>query len=126
MSDKVKYELEYIIRTSPKILYQMISTPSGLSDWFSDDVNVEKDTFTFIWERSEETAELVSKKFPDFIRFRWVEEDEDTFFEFRIKIDPMTNEVALIVTDFADPDEEEENKSLWDSQVSELKHVLGS
>ena len=126
MSDKVKYELEYIIRTSPKILYQMISTPSGLSDWFSDDVNVEKDTFTFIWERSEETAELVSKKFPDFIRFRWVEEDDDTFFEFSIKIDPMTNEVALIVTDFADPDEEEENKSLWDSQVSELKHVLGS
>ena len=125
MSDKVKYELEYIIRTSPKILYQMISTPSGLSEWFSDDVNVKKDTFTFIWDGSEETAELVSKKSPDFIKFRWEEEDDDTFFEFRIKIDAMTNEVALIITDFADPDEEEENKSLWDSQVSELKHVLG-
>lgn len=125
MSDKVKYELEYIIRTSPKILYQMISTPSGLSEWFSDDVNVKKDTFTFIWDGSEETAELVSKKSPDYIRFRWLEEEEDTFFEFKIKIDAMTNEVALIVTDFADPDEEDENKSLWDSQVNELKHVLG-
>ncbi|MEM7161548.1 MAG: START-like domain-containing protein [Bacteroidota bacterium] len=127
MSEKIKYEIERIIKTSPKILYNMLSTPSGLSEWFADDVNIKNDIYTFIWEGSEEDARLLSKKSPEYVKFQWVDdEDTDAYFEFRIKIDAMTNEVALIITDHADDDDEvEEGRNLWESQSSELKHVLG-
>ena len=127
MAEKVKYEIELIIKTSPKILYNMLSTPSGLSEWFADDVNIKNDVYTFMWEGSEEQAKLISKKSPEYIKFQWLDdEDTDAYFELRIKIDPMTNEVALIVTDHCDTEDEiEEGRALWESQTSELKHVIG-
>ena len=127
MSEKKKYQLEYIIKTSPKVLFTMISTPSGLSEWFADDVNIRGDVYTFLWDGSEEKAELMNQKNNEYIRFRWEESDDDkTFFEFRITIDPLTKEVALIVTDFCEDDEKEESTLLWDNQIQELMHVLGS
>ena len=129
MSDYVKYELEFIINTSTKVLYNLMSTPSGLSEWFADDVNIRDNVFTFIWDGSEEKARLLSKKKGEYVKFQWLEheeEDEDTFFELRIQIDDLTKEVALIVTDFAEEDEIEEAQLLWENQVSELTHVLGA
>lgn len=126
---KEKIQLEYLIKTSPKILYTLISTPSGLAEWFADDVNVANNVFTFFWDGSEEQALLLNKKRDAFTRFRWVadeEENSECYFEFRIKIDDITNEVAFIVTDFAEDGEEEETSALWNSQVDNLKHVLGS
>lgn len=124
-----KYELEFIVNASPKIIYNCISTPSGLSEWFSDDVNIKGDIFTFMWDGSEEQAKLLTKKRDEFVKFQWLEQAEEklkTYFELRIKIDPMTNERAIIVTDFAEEDELEEAKALWGSQIGELKHVLGA
>lgn len=104
-----------------------MSTPSGLSEWFCDDVNIKKDVYTFIWDGSEEQATLLGKKNGTFIKFHWEEhDDDDTFLEFRIRIDSLTKEVALLVTDFADEDEVEESKLLWENQVNDLKHALGS
>lgn len=126
---KEKIQLEYLIKTSPTILYTLISTPSGLAEWFADDVNVANNVFTFFWDGSEEQALLLNKKRDAFTRFRWVADDEENseyYFEFRIKIDDITNEVAFIVTDFAEDGEEEETSALWNSQVDNLKHVLGS
>jgi uncharacterized protein YndB with AHSA1/START domain len=127
MSDKKKIELEYILKTSPRILYNMISTPSGLSEWFSDDVNIRGDEFTFFWDNSEEKAKLLQKVKDQMVRFQWdYDEGEDAYFEFRIKIDALTREVALIVTDFVDEDEEDSAASLWESQVDDLRRVLGA
>jgi|SRR5690554_5181561 len=126
---KEKVQFEYLIKTSSKILYTLISTPSGLSEWFADDVNIANNVYTFFWDGSEEQALLLNKKRDAFTWFKWLtdeEEGNDCFFEFRIKIDDITNEVALIVTDFAEPDEQEETGALWASQVDNLKHVLGS
>lgn len=124
---KKKIELEFEIKGSSKILYKRISTPSGLSDWFADNVNVNGDIFTFIWDRSEEKAKLLKMKKDEFVRFKWLEdEDDDSYFELEIKIDPMTKDVALIITDFVEEDEEEEVSMLWENQIAELKHVLGS
>ena len=75
MSAKVKYELEFPIQSSPQLLYQYISTPSGLSEWFADNVNSRGEFFTFIWDDSEEKAKLASKKTGERIKFRWLEED---------------------------------------------------
>ncbi|MDH7446655.1 START-like domain-containing protein [Aquimarina sp. 2201CG14-23] len=129
MSEKIKYELEFVIQSSPQLLYQYISTPSGLSEWFSDNVNSRGEMFTFIWDDSEEEAKLLSKKSGERIKFRWMADDEDGndyFFEMRIQVDEITKDVSLMVTDFSDDDEIEENKMLWDNMISNLKHVLGS
>lgn len=129
MSDKIKYELEFPVKASPKMLFPFLSTPSGLSDWFCDDVNSRGENFTFFWGDSEESAKLISKKAEKHIRFIWdadAEEGLKTFFEFRIVVDDLTNDVSLIVTDFAEEDELEESKLLWNTQVNELLHTIGS
>ena len=128
MSTKVKYEMEFPIQASPSLLYQYISTPSGLSEWFADNVNSRGEIFTFIWEGSEEQAKLLSKKSGERIKLRWLDdEDEPYFFELRIQVDEITKDVSLMITDFAeDEDEIKEGKMLWENMVTDLKHVLGS
>ncbi|WP_323787889.1 START-like domain-containing protein [Psychroserpens sp.] len=129
MEDKVKFEMEFPIHASPQLLYQYISTPSGLSEWFSDNVNSRGEMFTFIWDDSEETAKLLSKKSGERIKFRWMtdeDEGDNYFFEIRIQVDEITKDVSIIVTDFTEEDELEEAKMLWDNQISDLKQVLGS
>lgn len=128
MSTKVKYKMEFPIQASPSLLYQYISTPSGMSEWFADNVNSRGEMFTFIWEGSEEEAELLTKKKGEYIKLQWVEdEDPDSFFEMRIQVDDITKDVSLIITDFADDEEEiQEGKMLWNNLIDELKQILGS
>ena len=122
----VKYELEFPIRSSVNILFNSISTPSGLSEWFADDVNCNRNIYTFIWNDSEQEAELITMSNNYLIKFRWTDYPKDTFFEFRIEVDGITNDVVLKVVDFADEDEVEESKDLWISQVNTLMKNLGS
>jgi len=128
MSKKVKFELEFPIHASPQLLFQYMSTPSGLSEWFADNVNSRGEIFTFIWDDSEEQAKLLSKKSGERIKFRWLDEDDSTYFELRIQVDDITKDVSVMVTDFADDDEDEieEAKMLWENQIADLKQVLGS
>ena len=129
MAEKERFELEFLLKTSPKVLDNMISTPSGLSEWFAEDVNIKNEVYTFIWDGSEEEARLVNKKVNSRIKFQWIEDEEDdldTFFELRYEIDPMTKMVVLTVTDFAEPDEVEESQRFWENQIGELKRTLGA
>jgi len=127
MEEKIKYEMEFPIQVSPSLLYQYISTPSGLSEWYADNVNSRDEYFSFIWAESEEKARLLSRKSPERIKFRWLEDDDkDFYFELRIQVDEITKDVSLIVTDFAEEDEVDEGKMLWENMVSNLKQVLGS
>ena len=126
MSEKVKYELEFVIRSSASMLYKYISTPGGLGEWFADNVNSRGETYTFIWDGEEEKAKLLTKKLNHFIKFKWdADEDKESYFELRIQIDDLTKDVALIVTDFADEDEVEEAKMLWESQLDDLHGLIG-
>lgn len=126
MSDKIKFEIEFVIQSSPQLLYQYLSTPSGLSEWFADNVNSRGEFFTFIWDGSEEEAKLLKRKSDEFIRFAWVNNEDDSYFEMKIIVDEITSDVSLFITDFAEEDEVEEVKMLWENQVSDLKQVLGS
>ena len=129
MSDKIKYQLEIEVKSSTKVLYNMISTPSGMSEWFADDVNIKNDVFTFFWDGSSEEAKLLTKRKGEAIKFQWLEdfeEGEKTFFEIAIKVDELTNDVAIIITDFAEEDELEEAKLLWQNQINSLKKTIGS
>ena len=129
MKPKVKYELEFPIHSSPQLLYQYIITPSGLSEWFSDNVNSRGEYYTFIWDDSEEHAKLVSKKTGEKVKFKWLDDEgneTEYYFELKIQVDEITNDVSLIVVDFSEEDELPENQLLWESLVSDLKHVIGS
>lgn len=127
MAEKIEFNLEFVVKASPKMLYKFLSTPSGLSEWFADNVNSRGKGYSFFWDDSEETATVLSKKADQYIRFRWdEEEDEDAFFEFRIVTDDLTNDVSLLVTDYAEEDEIEESKLLWESQINSLLHAIGS
>ncbi|MFD1064383.1 START-like domain-containing protein [Winogradskyella litorisediminis] len=129
MDDKIKYELEFPIHASPSLLYQYISTPSGMSEWYADNVNSRGELFTFIWDGSEEQAKLLNKKSGERVKFRWLEDEEDgssCYFEIRIQVDEITKDVSLMITDFAEEDEVEESKMLWENMIGSLKQVLGS
>ena len=127
--DKVKFQVEYPINSSRGVLFNTFSTPSGLAEWFCDDVKIKQDVYTFLWDGSKESARLVSKKRDEFIKFKWIEDEEQgiqSFFEFRIKIDDLTGDTALVITDFAEEDEVEDSKELWEAQMVRLKQVLGA
>jgi hypothetical protein len=129
MDQKVRYELEFPLNSSPQLLYQYISTPSGLQEWFADNVNSRGEFFTFIWDDVEEYARLASKKTGEKVKFKWVDDnkkDTDYYFELRILEDEITKDVSLMVVDYAFEDEIEESKLLWENQISDLKHVIGS
>ncbi len=124
---KTKIELEYILRTSDSILYNCMSTPSGLEEWFAPEVHIKGEVFTFLWEGEERQAELVSKKKLQFVKFQWLDDSdkESNYFELQIKIHEMTGELALIVIDFAEEGEEEEQELMWNESVDELKRHIG-
>jgi uncharacterized protein YndB with AHSA1/START domain len=129
MDEKIKYELEFPLNSSPQLLFQYISTPSGLSEWFADNVNSRGEFFTFIWDGSEEKARLSSRKSGEKVKFRWIDEDNkdtDYYFELRILEDEITKDVSLMVTDYAKEDDIDEARLLWENQISDLKHVIGS
>ena len=129
MSSKVRYEIEFPVNSSSQLLYQYISTPSGLQEWFANSVNSRGEFFRFQWDDSQENAKLVSKKTGEKVKFKWLDSDKkDTeyFFEIRILEDEITKDVSLMIVDFAEPDEVEESIQLWENQVSDLKHVIGS
>ncbi len=126
MNTKTKIQLEYPINCSPKVLFNRLSTASGLAEWFADDVRVRGKNFTFIWEGTEQESEKTLHKENKLVRFSWLEEElEGTYFEFKINKDELTGDVSLIIIDFSDEDEEKETADLWDTQISDLKHILG-
>lgn len=125
---KVKFELEFPIHASPSMLYNCLATPSGLEEWFADRVNSRGKLITFMWDDSEEEAKILAKKTNERIKFKWEEsEDDESYFEFKIQVDPLTKDVVVIVTDFADDENAvDEAKMLWESQIESLKHSIGA
>ena len=75
--EKEKFQVEHPINSSKGVLFNMFSTPSGLAEWFCDDVNIKKDVHIFLWDGSEESARLVTKKRDEFVKFRWTEDEEE-------------------------------------------------
>lgn len=125
---KHKYQLEYEIKSSPKILFSYLSTASGLEEWFANKVNLHDGEFIFHWEGSEARAKMVSRKDNLLVKFKWITDDkkDDSFFQFEVVTDEITSDVALIITDFATDEEKAASKMLWDSQVHTLMHHIGS
>lgn len=122
-----KFELEFVIKASADLLYEFLYTQSGLSEWFCDDVNIRNGIYTFIWDGQMQQARLLKTIDHQLVRFQWVDKTDGSFFEFRLQQDDLTNDVSLMITDFADnSSEKESSKLLWQSQIEKLMHVVGS
>jgi len=126
MSDKKKFNIEYEIKSSPRILYSFLSEPNGLTQWFADDVAVKDQIYTFTWDGEQQKAKLITIKENKLIRFKWVDDEPQFYFEMEILQDELTNDVALSITDFATEDAIAERKLIWDNQIEYLISVLGA
>jgi uncharacterized protein YndB with AHSA1/START domain len=122
-----KFEMEFVIRASAELLYEFLITPSGLSEWFCDDVNIRNGIYTFIWDGQLQQARLLKTIEEQLVRYQWVDKTDGSYFEFKIQRDELTNDISLIITDFAgDKGEQDSAKLLWASQIDKLLHVMGS
>lgn len=122
---KKQVKLEFEVRASSGLIYQMVSTPSGLSSWFCSDVDIYNNVYTFRWDGEEQKAELVKKVPNKSIKFHWLGAPSDEYLEFEMVKDEITGDMALIITDFVEPHEEKEFTQLWETQVNDMKHALG-
>ncbi|PHN07945.1 START-like domain-containing protein [Flavilitoribacter nigricans] len=123
--ERVQIDMEFIFRASPTILYKFLTTPSTLIRWFCDEVDIQGDTFTFVWSGSEEVAELIDDIEDERVRFEWEDADEGEYLEFRMDKSPVTGETILTITDFCDSDEVADQKQLWATQISQLRTETG-
>lgn len=118
--------MEFLINCSPKLLYTLLSTATGLAEWFADKVDERNGEFTFHWDDSTEKAKLVTTRENEYVRYLWLNDEEDHYFEFKITVDDLTNDVALIITDSCEEGEEKETQLLWDRQIHDLMHSIGA
>jgi uncharacterized protein YndB with AHSA1/START domain len=125
MSKKQLYTLEYPVRCSPNILYEFLSTSSGLQEWFADKVDDQDGVFYFSWNGDEETAEMIAHEEDEFIRFHWTTAPKDEYFEFKIEKSEVTNQTIFVINDFAEKKEIKDQTRLWDHQVKDLFHRIG-
>src|SRR5690606_8984835 len=125
MSEKIKFQLEYEIKSSPKILFSFLIEPNALSQWFADEVTIRENIYTFTWHDDQRRAKLITEKENRMVRFKWLD-DEPYYFELEIIQDELTNDVALSVTDFANEDNMQDRKLIWDNQIDYLLSVLGA
>ena len=102
MSKKIKYTVEYPVRCSPVILYEFLSTTSGLQEWFADKVEESDGIFSFSWSGAAEEAEVLEKEENKMIRFHWIDAPKDEYFEFSIDKSEVTNQTILVIHDFAE------------------------
>lgn len=126
MSQKQLYTLEYPVRCSPVILFEFLSTPAGLQEWFADKVDERDNVFSFSWNGAADKAEVLESEEDKFIRFHWLHTPKDEYFEFRIEKSEVTNQTILVIKDFAEKKEIKDQSMLWEHQVKELFHRLGS
>ncbi len=126
MAKKQLFMLEYPVRCSPQILYEFLSTPAGLGEWFADKVDERDNVFSFSWNGSVEKAVLLEKEVDKFIRYRWLTNPKEEYFEFRIEKTEITNQTTLVIKDFAEKSEIKDQSRLWEYQVKELFHRLGN
>lgn len=126
MSEKKKFNLEYEIKSSPRILYSFLNEANGLTQWFADDVSVRDQVYTFTWDDETQRAKLITIKENKLVRFKWLDDEPQCYLEMEIVQDELTNDVALAITDFATEETIDERKLIWDNQIDYLISTLGA
>ena len=123
-----RIELEFPMHCSANTLFTYISSPSGLSSWFADDVSVHGNNYVFTWDDGETIeVELVKNQNRKHIKFRWIDgPNVNETLEFIIHKDEVTDDLALIVCDYAEEENYDEFEMVWENQVQNLKKQIGA
>ena len=127
MSKKQLYTLEFPVRCSPTILWEFLSTPSGLQEWFADVVNVRDGIYSFAWSGGvPDKAKVLELEEEEVVRFQWLHGDSKEYFEFKITTTEISNQTILVISDFAEKNDIKDQSRLWEYQIKELFHRLGA
>ncbi len=121
----VTLEMEFSLKCSPSVLFKMLTTATGLSEWFADSVEVKDNIYTFNWGNDSESAEQVEIEQDEFVVYKWLDRNED-YFEFSIERNKVTNETILTIYDNLDELDKDDAENLWETQVNQLKYRLGA
>ncbi|WP_375323018.1 START-like domain-containing protein [Candidatus Karelsulcia muelleri] len=123
MREKINFEFR--MNSSIKILYNYISAPANMTEWFADNVIYLSNRYIFTWNGYEETCFLI-KKIPYIsVRYRWEQDfDKIYYFEFFLEKEKLTKNISLIITDFAKKNEIEESKMWWKNKIKILSKLL--
>jgi uncharacterized protein YndB with AHSA1/START domain len=121
-----RIELEYQIRSSSSVLFSRLSTASGLAEWFSDNVLVDGSKYTFVWGKTQQSAELLSIRPLESVKFKWLELDEPSEFEFLIVLGEIIEDLSLLVVDHVEEDDESDVIKMWDASIGRLRKAIGS
>lgn len=124
--ERKQVKMEFPIKASPSLLFNYISSPSGLSQWFCNDVDIRNNVYKFKWDGEETSAELLKKVNNKSMKFKWLNTAKEEYLEFDINVDELTDDVALVITDYADEGDEKNTFQLWESQVHDLKSCIGA
>ncbi|PKV75666.1 START-like domain-containing protein [Pontibacter ramchanderi] len=128
---KTKFVREYPINASARLLYPYLSTPSGLSQWFCDDVSIDEDkVFNFYWDGRNHYAEMTSHRINRSVRFLFLSEDKShisdpSYIDFSIETSELTQEQYLKVIDYSGEEDEEELEELWEHLMQKLREIVG-
>jgi len=125
MAEKVKFQLEYEVKSSPKILFSFLHEPNALAQWFADDVSFKDGIYEFSWDDEQHSAKLMNSKENKLVKYKWLD-DDPYYFEMEIVQDELTNDVALAITDFAWEDNLDDRKLIWNNQIEYLQSVIGA
>ena len=130
---KQRIDIEYPLATkSLNIAWDLISTAHGLERWIADHVTEEDGVFTFTWgepwtEQDIRKAQLIEYVKYDHIKLKWEydEDDDDSYWEMSIGKSELTNLLNLFITDFAEDDDADGLKILWESNLDRLHRASG-
>jgi len=125
------FTADFEINASKKMLYPYISSASGLSQWFADDVTINEDkVYNFIWDDEDHKARMVSHRTHSYVKFEFIPEDEDdaqdpAYFELRLEVNELTQTVFIKITDYSEMDDNEELFDMWEGLIDGLKETVG-
>lgn len=130
-SAKRRFEMEYPINASPKLLFPYLASASGLSQWFCDDVRLDPDhRLNMVWDRQNHFAEIALQRPGRSIRYVFLDErkqalNDANYLDFSLEYSKITDSVFLRVTDYSDHSNDQEQQELWDGLVGKLREQVG-
>lgn len=133
---KYKFQTEFEINASKKMLFPYLNSASGLSQWYAEDVTINEDkVFNFKWDGEDHKAKIVAQRTNHFVKFEFITEngnaspdqiDEDpSYLELKLDMNELTQSVFLTVVDYSESDDFEELQDVWESLVFNLKEIVG-
>lgn len=130
---KNKFVSDYQINTSKKVIYPYLSTASGLSQWFADDVVINEDkVYNFIYDGEDHFAKPTIMRINHHVKFEFFDpqdeegmEDDPSFIEFKLDENELTQTFYLRVIDYGDAYDNQEQKDIWEGLITNLREIIG-